>query len=546
MYFYNFLTNLWIQITPALVPSARANACISFQFPIFYLYGGENSNGILDDFWMYSLITQEFSLVSSIGFHPPGLTRAQCFYYQDAFYLFSGSINSYYSLGTVFFFNVTTQNWEIYMDTNDSEREYSNTQNILTENGLVQIGGSRTNTISSSIKFYNIAEKTVVTLGHLPDPVASHSIVHSGKNIYIFGGLNSVSNIGIPNIGTSRFYKITDDIFDCSPGNYGNECILCEPGYYNDQFNAESCTACPAGTYNSDYGATSLSQCIPCHVNTFADVPGSYTCKECPNSEDCPIGTSIPIPNTLENTQEIQPSSYDENRVKSAFINQIVIACIFAFAGVIILIYLTLRKLKIFARADIFKNLHPRKYYEEPFGTEYGGLISILFIIVSLVFILTPIVAFSVSNISEIKTLVPNISYRDIKIMASCNITLVLYNFNGECGVDGVCMEHMFYSAAGSYTMIGSGPFCYKSDNICKIVFISDEFSIETSLTSIFTVSDPLIYSTNIDATLSCTSSIPESISSTTISLSAPDSQVFNGFTPSYFSFYLIPSVLFN
>ena len=52
-----------------------------------------------------------------------------------------------------------------------------------------------------------------------------------------------------------------------------------------------------------------------------------------------------------------------------------------------------------------------------------------------------------ISNISETKALVPSITYDAITITAeTTNVTYVLHNFNGICGINNVCQNNLFIS----------------------------------------------------------------------------------------------------
>lgn len=53
-------------------------------------------------------------------------------------------------------------------------------------------------------------------------------------------------------------------------------CIPCSEGYYSNK-GSTTCSPCPIGTIPS----TSKGECIPCLENTYSNVAGSSTCKEC-------------------------------------------------------------------------------------------------------------------------------------------------------------------------------------------------------------------------------------------------------------------------
>lgn len=547
MYFFNILSNTWIQIFPETLPSARANSCISFWFPNLYLYGGENSNGPLSDLWRYSLKTQNFEQILGTGTWPPVMSNMICSIdAMEIFYVFSGQKSDYSPIGTIFGFNTLDMKWELFYSNDEKGTQFSNSAAILMSNSLAQVGGNRINTIYSSVQIFFYQNVTSEIIGELPTPVASHTISHAGKSIYIFGGVNSISHLAVPNIGTSNLYKITYSGLECGLGYYGKDCEMCGPGFYNDKFEADFCKACPAGTFNPSYASSFISQCIPCQVGTYADKSGSISCKDCSSSFYCPAGTSVPKQKKSTIDLNIQPGAYDQKNSES---NNMILVFVYTITGIsiiIILAFLFTMKSQVFTKVDIFKDLHQRKYDQNPFPTSLGGLFSLLFLCVMLIFIISPIVMYSNSNIIESKTLVPSISYEDIKIVASYfNVTIVLNNFKGTCGTAGTCSSTIGYISSGNYQGKDT-PHCYKEDDTCRIQLISEDVTISTFTALNITIIEELIYTTQIDMTISVTSSIPNAASVITLSLSATDSKVFNGFSPSVFKYFLIPSVIFN
>ena len=64
-------------------------------------------------------------------------------------------------------------------------------------------------------------------------------------------------------------------------------CVLCEPGYYQENSGESSCIACSAGTYTDKAG---MDQCFDCPVGKFSNTTGKnkmaisrsfMICKNC-------------------------------------------------------------------------------------------------------------------------------------------------------------------------------------------------------------------------------------------------------------------------
>ena len=543
MYFYNMISNSWKQISTIHSPPARAYACIAFIFPNLYLYGGENDNGPLGDFWIFSFQTEDFTQIVNQGTVPPALSQAQCNVDADYFYLFGGKDSTNLSPGIFYIYLRASQYWSTIAGGNLVQ--VSSCGTVYMTSNLVQIGGKRINTAYSFVSSFSYSDSITTTLGYLPTPVSNHAIAYTGRSIYVFGGVDVISDIVLSDIGTSNFYKVTDPSFDCSTGYYGENCTMCEPGFYNPSLNAEECIACEAGSINNEYAAGYISQCIPCKVNTFSDINGGTRCKDCSVDEYCPVGTAVPNDSAETYDFTRQPSAYDEQQSTANTFTVLMMELMFGIAGIIGITFCFAYRSRIFLTIDIYKDLHPRKYYEDPFPTPLGGLFSLMFMIIAIFFILNPTVLYYISNISETKALVPSIIYDDIDITAaSINMTFVLHDFNGICGINNTCQDNLFYQHASATTK-GSlkGPYCYSVRQMCIIQFEISNASIDTFVSFNISMVSELVYTSQIDITVSATSSIPDAISATTLSVQAPDTQVLNGLSQSVFSFFLIPSV---
>ena len=388
-------------------------------------------------------------------------------------------------------------------------------------------------------------------IGNLLIPVSAHGGEHISNEIYIFGGSATIGNNIIEGLGTSLFYKVYHEAFYCSRGYYGQpggNCSICEPGYYSSSYNSDSCSPCRPGTYSTGYGLGDFYQCTPCEYGTYTDKYASTRCYLCDFISDCPIGSSSP--SIFQATNQIsssQPKNYDTNSSKASMIIFNFQIGIGVVVGIATLLFLILKQKEFFKKFDLFKDLHPRKYWEDPFPTTYGGFASVLFIIVALIFIVSPLVLFNIANITETKTLEPSVLFQYQRFTVKyLKLNLTLYNYGGACVVDGECATSMSLTSTGFHLVDASGPFCYSVTNGCSIVYICENCYMDPLTVFNITAVYYLIYASAIEIEFISSSSLPDfNTSSIKFIIVAPTGTVFNGPNPSVFYIDAIPSVFF-
>lgn len=546
MYLYNMYTNRWVTVNMPNMPSARASPCVAFYYPTLYIYGGENENGELDDFWNYSFKDETFVQIDTGGFQPPPLTNSQCVVGADKlFYIFSGETNSYVTVGRIFYYIPEQFQWSYLNISDERKTQYGNSFTVFMSSKLVLFGGRRTTVAFSNIITMNYESLTFDELGQLPEPMAGHAGAYAGKIVYLYGGFEIISNSLILKQASAKFYKITSDTFDCSDGYFGVDCKMCPPGHYNSDLNSLSCIPCKSGTFNPYYGASVESQCIPCPNGYFADKEASIYCKQCDFSMTCLPGTSIPTTDRTVYDYSMQPKPYDDNKNRAQTINSIISFCFLASIIPAFVIIFFLRRRSLLLKLDLYKALHPKKYYEEPYATSLGAMFSLIFLLVALLFIITPIVLYLKSNITEFKTLVPDITLETLEFHADMNMTIIMYNYNGDCEtVNGFCNINFYTSMMGTLEGRTVFPICYKIKNDCFFTFKCEECRIDKYTQMNVTIVDIHAYTGKISVTASSLSSIPGEISSITLTVEAEKDMVFNGFYSSKFYYFMIPSVI--
>ena len=190
----------------------------------------------------------------------------------------------------------------------------------------------------------------------------SHSSTLIGRDIYIFGGCQSISNIKLSHQGTNRLYQISSvyskyKLISCSYGIDELNCVPCSKGHYCEE---GACKGCPVGKHSLSVGAVSIDECIPCPYGTFNDIIGSSTCKRCPLGTYCSIGSIEPKKNSdISESYSIQPKTY---KASTALIQNIFKLCSiigFAFLAALIIFLVYTNRFRSFLIAlDFFFDKH--------------------------------------------------------------------------------------------------------------------------------------------------------------------------------------------
>ena len=544
-FIFNLLTNEWVEIISNSLPSPRAAACMYFQFPILYIYGGINEFGIHDDLWFYDFRTSKLSPVTFGGEQPPPLYGHQCFIDADYnFLIVGGNTLNNAANPSVYLYNSFTQLWSIIFQS--SLFELSNFSMIPMSSSFLIIGGNRLY-VGSDLILQIFMNGTIELVGFLEFPVTYQAAAYSGKSIYLFGGAFAMGTNIIQNIGINDFYNITSTSFDCSPGNYGENCDFCSPGTYSEYSSSPICTPCNPGTYSNGFGQDFLSQCIPCSNGTFSDQPGSTYCKDCETTYDCPIGSSeLRSSSSFPTIVSVQPPNYDNKDSNAAHYTDMFYVAIGALTLVLVAFFFAFRNSHILLAMDIFKDLHPRKYFEDPYPTQFGGLVSMLFVMAVLILVVSPIILYNVSNITETKTLVPAFTLEN-QVFSSefMALEINLYNYAGECGINGTCLEFISLHMAGFVYETVSGPYCNSYKDSCSISLTCTNCYFEDASSFNVTFAGYLLYTSGIQVHLSCSTSLPDyNTSSIQFYIESPADEVFNGLVPSLFYVLMIPTVM--
>jgi Galactose oxidase, central domain/Tyrosine-protein kinase ephrin type A/B receptor-like len=537
---------LHVQYYYKLVDPARANGCMYYKYPVLYLYGGENSNGILDDLWKFSMETYTFNQINAQGNIPPSLKGFQCFIdFESSFLLYGGQIDNLNYNSNIYGYIPNEIKWSI-VPIKSSYLELANPSIVvLNDSNILLIGGNSLTEAKFSITFVS-GLILPINIGYLEIPMTSHKSCLSGNTIYLYGGETVIGNSVLKNVGSSGFYKFTIDSISCSEGTYGPNCSFCGPGYYNWASGSSSCLPCPKGTYSKGYGQSLYTQCIPCSEGTFNDVVGSSACKNCSSNTTCSVGSISPETKfQIDSIMTSEPGNYDSNVAETDQIILSIIISLSSASGFLTLLYLLpYNHRNFFKKFDLFKNVHERKYYEEPFATNLGGLFSLVFIMASVVFIAYPWVYYYLSNITETKSLVPAFIYQNQKIIAdSMELEINLYGHGGVCGDNGTCRSTI-NTKVNNLTGNQSGPSCSQLGSICSVILTCLDCTSGSSSNLSISIVNNLVYASAIQVKVKTSTSIPDkNLSSVQFYITPPSGNVFNGLNPTIVYLKLIPSV---
>ena len=549
IFLYNFVSNTWTDLTGSREISPRIGSCLMLNYPLLYIHGGSNDKGLLSDLWSFNLISSEYNLIPSKS-SSPGLFNHNCLLFSDYILVFSGSVENGSPNPFIYNYSISLELWQ-------KSSKYPDT---ALSNSKLQIVGSKYYLIGGNKYFQPQADIFVLFdlensfnieyLASLPQSVTFHDSVHIGRSIYIYGGAMMAGNSIIADKGSPVLYNLSFDELDCSQGFYSDDCLICPPGTYGEGIRSQSCLLCEPGTYSMDHGLRFKSQCFPCPYGTFTRDSGSLYCLDCEVQEECRFRTvQASKRKSFQDYVSVQPDIYDSKVNKAMLYDSITLYTVCVISLVILMSFLFLYSSRIFLFFDIFKDKHQREWNEEPVATAQGGLYSSIFLLFALYFIISPLIFFSIANISEYRTLVPSFTLDHEEYTAeSCILKVKYYDYGGVCADDsGKCLVMADGSISGvEYSEI-LGPFCKLYENrACEVTYKFEKASFKQQGSFNLSSSEQSLYATGIEVYMQISSSIPSPHNESSIQfyIESGTNKVFNGITPNEFYINLIPSVI--
>ena len=174
---------------------------------------------------------------------------------------------------------------------------------------------------------------------------------------------------------------------------------------------------------------------------------------------------------------------------------------------------------------------------------EIGGLFSIFFILCATVTICGSFLTFYLDNITEIKSLVPVITLDNTITANNLQVTTMFYIYGGTCTENSECISKINILESGiSYT--SKTKKCYFDGRNCKVVVSYLNVSLDSLSYILIKMDETSSFASAMSVNISCSSSIPDEISSVYIPLQ-PESgyYIFRGLIPSTISYEFTPSV---
>lgn len=566
MFYFKESSKTWNKIIAENVgPTSRSDSCMAYYNSILYIVGGRNDAGGLGEVWLYSFITNQFTLSSikidiNLKIFIKNIISPYCWieWSSKNHSLFiaggadSGTFPNLNLIQFTFYEDTYLINISIFSDFMNRGIIGSETAVIRDKNSLIRLGGTVfTWMVFQTIIVFNISSKTLRPLkSSLNFSYYGHSAVHYKRSIYAFGGGIPLEIYKVYSRIRDNFIKIDFDNEDefklgCSPGTIEPNCEPCPSGsYYEDG----KCLLCPKGKFNNLIASTSIDQCLPCPSGYFAKVEGSSRCLQCESTYDCPIGSIEPW--YLENfkgNSSVQPSSYKSKRAYiSGIIENLwyisvsvcVIICILSLISGFIWKYLK--------RIDFFVSSHSNNLGVAIVHrkTSFGGLYTIFFIFISTVTITGGFLSFNMDNISEIQALVPLISIDSSISTSFLSLQFIFYSYGGSCIENNLCHSKIKNQDIGlKYSSLTTS--CSFSKNNCylNLQYLNVELKSKTA-EILISLEEHLSYSSGMTLNISSSSSIPDQISSVTLSFkTSSDDLVLKGPTPSKIYYKFTPSV---
>jgi hypothetical protein len=429
LFVFDTNSNQWSEITGIDLPPARKDACMACNFPVFAIYGGTTINGYDGDLYFINLAYNSVELLSSRDYtsNPGTRAHAKCWGYFTTdrdleFILAIGETVGETPYSTIYTFSFNNKSWTLTGDTSSRSQAAA----IKARNRLLFAGGERWgfDTLTEVFSF-DLKDSTTTMIGNMPKAFFKGGSAYVKTSLYLHGGSDTSTKKFRPNVSSNDFLSLemNEDCgslgcdWPCSTGTYQvspGKCEFCPKGTYNSEIGASQCLKCPKGTASNQQGNSSILQCYPCQDGYFASKEGSSRCFMCPSGYNCAIGNSEPkiLISQDEGIKSSQPPSYTSNsRYSEKIIWQFQVSML-GVGLIVIVSYLFIREMKWILKLDFYKKLH-NHFVDEPMyiqRTSIGGLFSMLFLVVVLLYIATTLITYSLNNIEESKALVPMVT----------------------------------------------------------------------------------------------------------------------------------------
>lgn len=566
-YYFHEPLQKWYSIEPDNgLPSKRSNSCMVFHNNLIYIIGGKNDEGGFNEIWIYDFVTNLISLSGvqiggTVDFVIKNINDATCWIETEKNYfkiqIVGGADSTGYpntNLITVYFYNNNTQ--EIKMsplgDITKQAIVGLETAVMLYNKTALRFGGSMFNwMIFTNIVAYDLDTGSYKLFDTRFDfDFYGHTAVHFKKSIYVFGGGTSIEIYKSYYNFSSNLLKIDFELKDevelgCSAGTYGENCDPCPAGTYSSN---NTCIKCPPGRYTTKLASTSIEQCMPCPSGKFSNTEGSNRCRDCEFGYLCPIGSITPKKQIdLLSNSSIQPVPYKDHKSEISKITQKLwygLSGMCAFTCIIcVLFHMVWTNIQ---KLDFFVGNHNNGLNVPIINrkTRFGGLFSVIFLLVSSVSLVSAFLSFYLDNVYEIQALIPAISLSDEIFTSFLQINSTFYSYGGVCGLDGKCIDQVYYSDIGIQYR-SRNISCFVISENCHVVVNYDSAMISSKeAEGFFSLEESSSYATGISLNVTTASSLPGQISNVFVRITtSSNDKLLKGTSPSIFYYKFTPSV---
>ena len=549
MFIYNYITNSWTEIKPNSlnIPSPRKGACIIFQAPFAYIFGGESYFDSSNELWQYDFRTNSYTILSVSAV---SLSISKCNIVDNIICIAGGTDrNSGWGYVGYMHYNLISKIWNYINIYQDGTRTDYTLQLLINNIFLYYISEA-----NWAFQFWS-RDSNFYTINMIFSGV-NPLMTYFQSKLYFYSGISISSNVlyinkldMLENFSFIDFGNILQSFnFSvlCSPGSYlyNNECILCPKGTYAEGYNNSICTQCGIGKFNPHIGGNSKKQCYPCYTGTYSNTLGTERCLDCDYGDYCEIGTYLPQKHNASNLyNNIQPLKYSsKNYSDYIFFFQL----IFGVSMFGILIIGIIKKIQ-FKKIDMFKSNHSYQIGTPIINstTHIGGIFSTIFIAVSIILALSAVLIYSLENIAELKVLQPLsvLQYEVDNFYSDIQIISIFKNYGDLCNVNNSCSADIKATPYDFDILYNYNYTCQQNSGSCIVTFSCYKCVIGSQSSVKFSLQSTYSYSSSITLIVTSTSSIPESKSSVYDSINTQPNQVFVGPINSIFYFLMTPSL---
>lgn len=562
LYIFDSITQYWIKYEDATsIPSPREGCCMVCSVPNLFLLGGTTVNGAVSEVWRYDMRYGVSVLSTNNLDAPQPYANANCFLYtsQGRNYLVvaDGIGNALQPLDSVYKYDYERDYWTSF----PSNQLNCEGASFLAQDRLVVFGGHKWGLFSSnSWEVVDLKDQTTTKQGNLQLNFYQTAHTYYKSSMYVHGGGNVIGYLMRPKVKAGSMYRLelnedcTDCSWPCSPGTYhlpSGKCEACPVGTFSSAYGMSACTKCPAGTYNKIAGANSSRHCYACDEDTYASEAGSSNCQMCPHSYTCSIRTVTPV---IVKNQAIetstQPDIYNSNdSLVSSVSSQLQIVLVIA-GTILVGIYMVApeRYTAGFRKFDLFKKSHNHFEDEAMYIRKkpLGGLVSLLFLLFAIYYLVVSVVIYLENNIDETKALVPMVALLDKYPIFTTDLQVVVTwtYLVSQCVVDNACNPSFKVSFTGIEGLHITR--CTAIDEKCIIYHECTNCQIESGAFLVFESLNISDFTKSINVNLTCSSSIPGKVSSQIQKIDSKYKSVFRGKLPTIVYFEMTPSVRSN